>query len=260
MKAYQIVDFDNPVSVSYSKISQDSFRPAIEKGYISEIIPVQAVTPKNLHKYEDMFNWENDLAQISGYNKQITPTEKSGNISHWLLMKQASETDERFFIMEHDALMLNSFNFKMCMDVMNEHDMSYANLGMFMSCYSYNKGSASWMYDQLIRENNVPVNCGPYLMAEKLYKLYAKHYLSKRDYLGKKYSFLQPFRDHEKLGYGRTERQMFHTINFTRETYRAMHPYMKTPSTQCWSDELGLTQNHHNYGRKHNLHPFFKRL
>ena len=110
MKAYQIVDFDNPVSVSYSKISQDSFRPAIEKGYISEIIPVQAVTPKNLHKYEDMFNWETDLTQISGYDKKITPTEKSGNISHWLLMKQASETDERFFIMEHDALMLNSFN------------------------------------------------------------------------------------------------------------------------------------------------------
>ena len=262
MKAYMLVDFDNPVSVRYCEIAIDSFEPVIQRG-ILDIIPTQCITPKTLPTVEKDYNWSNSLAMIDNMHghraKPMHETERAGMCSHWELMRR-QRYEDRFFIMEHDAYLLDADDFEKAYEFMLEHDLAYANLGLYMSCYSYNKGSASWMYDQLTRDNNVPVNCGPYLMAEKLYKLYAKHYLSKRDYLGKKYSFLQPYRDHEKLGYGKTERQMFHTINFTRETYRAMHPYMRTPSTQCWSDELGLTQNHHNYGRKHNLHPFFKRL
>ena len=95
--------------------------------------------------------------------------------------------------MEHDAYLLDADDFEKAYEFMLEHDIAYATLGLFMSCYSNNKHSATWMYEQLIRENNVPVNCGPYLMAEKLYKLYAKHFLSKRNYLGKEYSFMIPF-------------------------------------------------------------------
>ena len=43
MKAYQIVDLTNPVSVEYHEISKQSFQPAIEEGLIEEIIPVQAL-------------------------------------------------------------------------------------------------------------------------------------------------------------------------------------------------------------------------
>ena len=45
MKAYQIVDLTNPVSVEYHEISKQSFQPAIDEGLIEEIIPVQAITP-----------------------------------------------------------------------------------------------------------------------------------------------------------------------------------------------------------------------
>ena len=246
MKAYQIVDFENPVSVSYSKISRDSFRPAIEKGYISEIIPVQAVTPKTLHKYEHMFNWEHDLAEISGHHKTITPSEKSGNISHWLLMKQASETKERFFIMEHDALMLNSFDFKMCMDVMNEHDMSYANLGMFMSCYSYNRHCAKFCWD-LLTEDGFPINCGPYGVAERLYKTYATNYLERNDYDGKELTFMTHYHDVTHVGVGRTAEKMFEVYNFNRidEKRGINNPdTLPLPSTQVISRKLMITQDH----------------
>lgn len=262
MKAYMLVDFDNPVSVRYSEIAIDSFKPVIQRG-ILDIIPTQCITPKTLPTVENDFNWQKSLATIDmkkgRETKPMHETEKAGMCSHWELMRR-QRYEDRFFIMEHDAYLLDADDFEKAYEFMLEHDIAYANLGLFMSCYSYNKHSATWMYEQLIRENNVPVNCGPYLMAEKLYKLYAKHFLSKRNYLGKEYSFMIPFRDSDKLGYGRTEKEMFQTINFARETWRALSPYMNTPSTQCWSEELGLTQNHHNYKKAHHLHFFFKKL
>lgn len=258
MKAYMLVDFDNPVSVRYCEIAIDSFKPVIQRG-ILDIIPTQCITPQTLHTVKNDYFWQKSLATIDGSNtrepKPMHETEMSGMCSHWELMRR-QRYEDRFFIMEHDAYLLDADDFEKAYDFMLEHDIAHANLGLYMSCYSYNKHSAQWMYDQLTRDNRVPVNCGPYLMAEKLYKLYAKHYLSKRDYNCRLYSFLQPFNDHEKLGYGRTDKEMFKTTNFKRST----QPYMNTPSTQCWSEELGLTQNHHNYVRKHNLHYFFKKL
>ena len=90
MKAYQIVDLTNPVSVEYHEISKQSFQPAIEEGLIEEIIPVQAITPTaGLDQWEDKFNWENSLTHIDNQDGDgtISPTERSGNISHWLLMQ-----------------------------------------------------------------------------------------------------------------------------------------------------------------------------
>ena len=126
MKAYQIVDLDNPVSVEYHEISKKSYQPAIDEGLIEDNIPVQAITPSNgLEEWEDKFNWSKSLAQIDTNNGDgtISPTERSGNISHWLMMKRQAESDERFLIMEHDSYLLDIDRFRRSIKFMNRHDM-----------------------------------------------------------------------------------------------------------------------------------------
>ena len=61
--------------------------------------------------------------------------------------------------MEHDAYMLDLTRFRRCIKFMNRHDMCYANMGLFMSCYSYNKHAAGWMWNELTK-NQLPINCG----------------------------------------------------------------------------------------------------
>lgn len=246
MIAYQIVDFDNPVSVEYHKISKDSFRPAIEKGLISEIRGVQCVTPKTLHKYEDMFNWCKDKTHMKKFNGDITPTEKAGNISHWLLMKEQSKLDvgERFFIMEHDAFMLNSFKFEKAMDFMLKHDLSYANLGLFMSCYSYNTETAAYCW-YLLTEGAFPINCGPYGVAERLFKTYADRVLKPRNYDGKEYTFMTHYKDMAHIGFGKTAKEMFNVYNWNPPKGASLE--FRLPSTQVISKRLSITQEHSGY-------------
>ena len=244
MKAYQIVDLTNPVSVEYHEISKQSFQPAIDEGLIEEIIPVQAITPTaGLDQWEDKFNWENSLTHIDNQDGDgtISPTERSGNISHWLLMQRQSESDERFLIMEHDAYLLDLTRFRRCIKFMNRHDMCYANMGLFMSCYSYNKHAAGWMWNELIK-NQLPINCGPYGVAERLYKNYATHYLSKRNYLGKKWCFMTHMNNCKHIGFGKTAEEMFATYNFTPDVSDLV-----IPTTQCIKRSLGITQEHQNY-------------
>ena len=245
MKAYQIVDFDNPVSVEYSRISQESFAPAIEAGLISEIIPVQCVTPKTLPQYEHLFNWKKSLASVDTKEGDgtISPTERSGNVSHWLLMKQAGETDERFFIMEHDAYLTDLDMFEKCIIRMNEHEMCYANLGLFMSCYSYTKNCAKWQWD-LLTEHNFPINCGPYGVAERMFKTYATNYLSKRNYFNKHFTYMTHYKDKKFIGFGKTAEDMFKTYNNTCPD--RFHDFT-LPSTQVVSKRLKVTQEHNNY-------------
>ena len=113
-------------------------------------------------KWENKFNWENSLSKIDtnhGADGHISPSERSGNISHWLMMKRQAESDERFLIMEHDSYLLDIDRFRRSMMFMTRHDMCYANLGLFMSCYSYiPKAFAYWQWDLLV-EKNFPINC-----------------------------------------------------------------------------------------------------
>lgn len=104
-------------------------------------------------------------------------------------------------------------------------------------------------------------------MAEKLYKNYADHYLSKRNYNNKPYTFIQTFKNHEILGTGKTSKDMFKIYNFEvgdRRGYQStigMQTF-KTPSTQCYKESMGVTQVHHNYYKEnaHTLHYFFKKI
>ena len=246
MIAYQIVDFDNPISMEYSRISIESFQPAIEAGIFSEIIPVQCVTPSTLSEYEDMFTWHKSLTDIDTMNGQgeISPTERSGNISHWLLMKQAGETDERFFILEHDAYLLDVNMFKKCVDRMNQHEMSYANLGLFMSCYSYNKECAEWCWDLLVNRR-FPINCGPYGVAERMFKTFADNYLRKRDYHNKHFTYMTHYKNCKYIGCGKTSEEMFETYNFSDDE----DTQLSIPSTQVISKRLKVTQDHEGYAQ-----------
>ena len=247
MIAYQIVDFNSKVSVEYSRISQESFAPAIEAGIISEIIPVQCVTPFTLWQYEDDFNWDKTLVEMEKKGEgTITPTERSGNISHWLLMKQQGETDERFLILEHDAYLTDLGMFEKCIDRMQQHDLCYANLGLFMSCYSYNKHTANWCWE-LLTEHQLPINCGPYGVAERMFKTYADNYLAKRNYLNKHFTYMTHYKDMEHIGFGKTSQDMFKTYNFRPLDSNDPHPEFRMPSTQVVSKSLKVTQNHHNY-------------
>ena len=244
MIAYQIVDFNNPVSVEYHQLSKDSFRPAIEKGLISEIKGVQCITPDTLPEYEHMFNWRRDLTFMKNMNGDITDSEKAGNISHWLLMKQQSDTDERFFIMEHDAFLLNSFKFEKAMDFMLTHDLCYANLGLFMSCYSYNTDTAAYCW-KLLTKGAFPINCGPYGVAERLYKTYADRVMKPNNYYGRKYGYLTHYKDCEHLGYGLTAQEMFDTYN--KVPPQGANLEFRLPSTQVISKRLSITQEHAGY-------------
>ena len=118
---------------------------------------------------------------------------------------------------------------------MLEHDLAYANLGLYMSCYSYTPHAAQWMYEELTR-NQLWVNCGPYAMCEKLYKNYAEHFLSKRDYNGQEYQFLMPYRNHELLGFGKTPKEMFDIYNFERPESA---PYFKNSKHTMLALEVG---------------------
>lgn len=252
MKAYQIVDFNNPVSVEYSLISRDSFRPALERGLITGIERIQAVTPETLPQYEGMFNWREDLTGIKKGGRGITDTEKSGNVSHWLLMRKQSESDERFLIMEHDAFMLNSFKLEECMDFMNEHQLSYANLGLFMSCYSYSRSAAEYCWGLLTKEG-FPINCGPYGVAERLFKTYADRKLKPNGYFGREFTFMTHHSDMKTIGPGKTAKDMFDAYNGPPD---ASGPEFDLPTTQVVSRRLKVTQIHDGYSDELVMEPW----
>lgn len=262
-----LVDFDNPTSMEYSEIARKSWQPAIDLGLISEIVLQQCVTPKTLNDHKPLYHWRKSLALIdaSSNQKEMSPSEMAGMCSHWMLMRRQINED-RFLIMEHDSYLLDVDDFSTALGAMIRHDVPYANLGLYMSCYSYNKHAAEWMTNELI-VNQLWVNCGPYAMAEKLYKNYAQHFLSKRNYNNEPYAFLQTFKNHEVIGTGKTADDMFRIYNFEVGDRRGFESTdgmttFRTPSTQCFKEGLGVTQHHHNYHNAtiHTLNPFFKKI
>ena len=241
-----IVDFDNPVSIKYSEIARESWEIAHKRGLLSDIQLVQGVTEKTLEKHKDKYNWQKSLARIDGgvnNSNGMSASEMAGMCSHWDLMRKQSEETERFFIMEHDAYLLDVDVFEECMEFMYEHDIAYANLGLYMSCYSYNRHAAGWFYSELT-QNRLPINTGPYGVVERLYKNYAAHYLSKRNYNDRQFQFMHPFANLKKIGVGTHAEEMKNAYN-----HPAPEPVFgfPTPSTQVWSESLGVTQDHVNY-------------
>lgn len=252
MKAYQIVDFNNPISVEYSQISQESFKPAIETGYIEEIIPVQSVTPETLDQYEHLYDWRPSLMKLDNdTDKNHSETEKAGMCSHWELMRKQGESEERFLILEHDTFLLPQHldDFGYLLNYIKQKNVCYANIGLFMACYTFNTHCAGWMY-QLLHEQKFWINSGPYGVVERLFRNYTDHYLRKRNYLEIDPTVIHPWHNCDTLGFGRKVERYFNEYD----------PYpkhsMKTPTTQVIKKSLRVTQDHHTYKKEYKEEPW----
>lgn len=257
MKAYQIVIKGNSVSEEYARISRESYQPAIDAGIIDEIIVFDAITPDSpdFEEHVGKYKWEasNMIADLEGSRPDDhSPTEKAGMCSHWELMRMASETDEKFLVLEHDSY-LHEFHretFRALIEYTEEMNPLYVNIGMFMGCYYIEKESAKYMY-YLLTEGSFPINCGPYCTLQRLYSTYTTNYLKKCDYRGIDITLIHPWHECATLHFGRNVQKPFNE----KDPFLESNPW-KNPTTQVVSKSLAVTQDHHGYKRKHIDHPW----
>ncbi len=252
MKAYQIVIKGNEVSEEYARISRESFQPAIDAGIIDEIITFDAITPEsdNFEEHVSRYTWKKSymLADLNGSSPDDhSPTEKAGMCSHWELMRLASESDEPFFIMEHDTFFLQEHIHILSHLKRYIRDMGilYANIGLFMGCYYLEKETARVLYDYLSNKN-FPINCGPYCTLQRLYSTYTTKHLKLQDYRGRDTTLIHPYHRCNTLHIGRNVQKPFNDIDPNENT----NPW-RTPTTQVISKSLSVTQDHHGYKQKH---------
>lgn len=120
INAYQIVDFNNPLSVKYSEHSIESFKRVSD---IINIVPIQCITPSTLP----------NITIDDKYNR--TATEKAVLFSHYHLIKQIANGTQ-IIIMEHDAYLWPDRvdNFRDSITKIDQLDMW--NCGVAIECYS----------------------------------------------------------------------------------------------------------------------------
>lgn len=248
MLAYQIVDFDNPISVEYMKISQESFAPAIKNGTLSEIRAVQCVTPKTLHEHEHQYEFRPSVIGIDGgwgNKKEQSPTEKSLKCSHFALIKKQSQTEEPFLILEHDAYLLPKHIkvFKHLCKIIEDNEVCYFNIGLFTACYGFSQRFAFWSYDMLVRQR-FWINGGSYNTMERLFRTYTQEHLKKKDYYGIDPTVIHPWHACDTLGFGRWSQQYYDNYDPDRKNS------IPTPVTQVVKKSLSVTLDHENYPQK----------
>lgn len=252
MKAYQIVIKGDERSEEYARISRESFQPAIDAGYLDEIITFNAITPESpdFDIHVEKYSWETSmmLADVNGQQKDDhSPTEKAGMCSHWSLMRKQGNSDERFFVMEHDTYLLPQYvdMFGELVKFIEEKQPPYANIGLFMGCYTFSKECAKWQYDMLtigVRETKFPINCGPYCTLQRLFRTYTTSHLQDYDFHGMETTVIHPWNRCDTLYFGR---QCGVPFNF-KDPDQESNPW-KTPTTQVISKSLKVTQDHHGY-------------
>jgi len=130
--AYMIVDFNNPVSMSYMEKSLKSFAPLKD---ILNIIPVQCTTPDTLPI--------EPCGIVSGVLNSILH-------SHHMLIRKIADGED-ILIMEHDAALINEDSFR------EMYDACWGNVegffpGVAMELYSLSPKLAVWMDNHL---NNI---------------------------------------------------------------------------------------------------------
>ena len=229
MKAYMIADLNNPVSVRYTEIALESW----SKQDLLDIEVIQCYTPDTISELESLYNWK-PLLHGMQKGKMSSPSERAGDISHWQLIKKRAESRERFYVMEHDSYLLDADEFKRQFDFTMEHGLSYANHGLFMSCYSFSRVAAIYIHDLLINQA-FPLNGGPYGCVERLVKTYLSN---NRENWGR-YTWMCHHSNAQHVNVGRTSEELFQTYNFPAKT----SPF-KLASTQVISKSFGITQQH----------------
>ena len=230
MKAYMIADLNNPTSVKYTEIALESWR----KQNILDIEVVQCYTPDTISELEPLYNWQ-PLLQKMQLQSISTPSERAGDISHWRMIRNRTQSRERFYVMEHDSYLLDPDEFKRQIDFTMEHGLDYANHGLFMSCYSFSRRCALFMHDLLVNQA-FPLNGGPYGCVERLVKTYLTH-KNKND---RDYTWMTHYGDCYHVNVGSTATELRNTYNFHCKTDS---PF-KLASTQVISKSFGITQEH----------------
>ena len=263
MKAYQIVIKGNKVSEEYARISRESFQPAIDAGIIDEIITFDAITPEsdNFEEHVSRYTWTKSymIADLAGSSPDDhSPTEKAGMCSHWELMRLASETDERFLVLEHDSFLIEQHLeiFRGLCEYTKGMNVLYSNIGLFMGCYSLERETAKSLYKYLA-EKKFPINCGPYCTLLRLFSTYTTDVLKKNDYRDIPITLIHPWHECETLHFGRNVQKPFNLL----DPFLKINPW-KNPTTQVISKSLSVTQDHHGYKQKHidnpwTRHPYF---
>ena len=232
MKAYMIADLNNPVSVEYTEIARESWTPILNDGIFTEIEVVQCYTPETFTELEPLYNWR-PLLHGAQMGQTSSPSERAGDISHWQMIKRRAESNERFFVMEHDAFLLDADEFKRQIDFTLQHGLDYANLGLYMSCYSLSKQCAEYAHHLLVNRA-FPLNGGPYGCMERLVKTFLSDIGS-----SKEYTFMTHYGNEECVGIGRTSKHLFNVYNG-----RTKSSPFRLSSTQVIKKSAGITQNH----------------
>jgi len=259
MKAYQIVIKGDERSEEYAEISRNSFKRAIDEGYIDSIETFDAITPDSpdFQSHVDLYNWKKSLMRVDRVKglDDHSPTEKAGFCSHWELMRIQGEQQEKFWIMEHDTFLIpERFEaFKMLSEY--SEGRLYSNIGLFMGMYTIDPRFARWAY-HMLTATKFPINCGPYCTLQRLFRTFTTHHLVNHDFFGIKDTLIHPWGSCDTVGIGRDCGKYFNGSDHNKDG-------IPTPTTQVISKRLAVTQHHHSYKDSHinepwTRHKFFK--
>lgn len=256
MKAIQIVMKGDERSEEYAALSRQSFQRAIDEGYIDSIETFDAITPQSdtFQEHVDKYVWSKSLMTLdtmSGKEKEDhSPTEKAGMCSHWELMRQQGESEEKFWILEHDTWLIEERyeTFKLLAEY--AQNTLYANIGLFMGMYCMDQRFAHWGHHMLVN-NAFPINCGPYCVLQRLFRTFTTSHLELPDidYFGIKNTALHPWNECDTIGVGRDIGIYFNQAD-------RLKVGIPTPTTQLISKRLCVTQDHHGYKDKHIEEPW----
>ena len=262
VNVWQIVMEGDERSEEYAFISRESFKNLIDDGTLT-FNTFDAFTPEHpeFENKVSLYNWLPSVAIMDLQGKapdDHSPTEKAGMCSHWELMKRQGQSKERFLIMEHDTYLYpeHEKEFRSLLTYIDNKQPEYANIGLFMGCYTMTPTCARWMYE-LLQEQQFWINGGPYGVMERLFKNYVEHYLSKRDYNGKDNIVIHPWTGCDTLYFGRDIFKAYNTRDPNKDDS------VPNPTTQVVSKSLCVTQDHHGYIDRHieepwTRHPYMK--
>ena len=260
MNVWQIVMKGDERSEEYAFISRESFKNLIEDGTLT-FHTFDAFTPEHpeFENKVSLYNWLPSVAimDLKGKAGRSLSNRKAGMCSHWELMKRQGQSEERFLIMEHDTYLYpeHEKEFRSLLTYIQNKQPEYANIGLFMGCYTMTPKCASWMYE-LLQEQQFWINGKAYGVMERLFKNYVEHYLVNETIMEKTISLfilglvVIPF-----------------ILGEISSAYNTRDPNkdnsVPTPTTQVVSKSLCVTQDHHGYIDRHieepwTRHPYMK--
>lgn len=151
MRAVMICDFDNPISVAYSKIAKQTWRDVNV-----DLELWQCYTPKTYDT--NPFNLKWSKYSSTGKNRVISLTEKCCFTSMFYWWHHIATTGEQVIILEHDAYVLDCHKLNMLIKQIPDHE--FWCCGIAAECISISQRYGEFLMNMWLN-NNVEVTCGP---------------------------------------------------------------------------------------------------